>query len=325
MTEAGVNSIPDRVGPELPRPADPGAADLVVSAPGSAEATLVAEMLSRAATSRQMSIAERRKSYEQAANDLGAAAFGPDRVRTEVPAGIWTRPIRGVRPVVVYLHGGSYCLGSARSHLHLADFLAEQADAACFVLDYRRAPEDPFPAALVDAVAAVESVRAIAGPGPVVLAGDSAGAGLAIAVAVALRERGLAAPAGLVAMSPWVDLTCTAESHRLLATQDPVLETNDLASMAVRYAGTADLRHPEVSPVFADLTGLPPILVQVGGREILLDEARTLVRKVRAGGGVAVLQEWPHLFHVWQWYHPILPEGQHAIRLAADFIRGVAP
>lgn len=160
--------------------------------------------------------------------------------------------------------------------------------------------------------------------GALVLAGDSAGAGLALATSMHLRDDREPLPAALVCFSPWTDLSCSFESHRRLASVDPVLVTADLRAMAERYLAGSDPKAPEVSPVFGDLRGLPPVLVQVGGQEILLDDARELVTRLRASGGQAQLHLWPGLFHVWQWYYPLLPEGEEAVRAASAFIRSAS-
>ncbi|MFG2044564.1 alpha/beta hydrolase [Dactylosporangium sp. NPDC048998] len=297
--------------------------DLVVPDRPSAKAALVRAMLQRAAPGRSGTVPERRAAYERAADAFAAAPAGVEAVPVGAASGTWIRPPVTGRPVLLYLHGGFYCIGSARSHLHLAGLLADLAGAACLVLDYRRGPEHPFPAAVTDALAAMEAIRAVAPLSPVVIAGDSAGGGLAVSVATRLRDDGARAPDLLVLFSPWTDLTCSFRSHRELAPADPVLATEDLLEMAARYAGGVDPRHPEISPVFADLAGLPPVLVQVGGQEVLLDDALMLVEGIRTAGGDAVLHHWPHMFHVWQWYHPILPEGVRALHDAGQVIRAV--
>ncbi|MER7003950.1 alpha/beta hydrolase [Dactylosporangium sp. NPDC000555] len=297
--------------------------DLVVSDRPSAKAALVRAMLPRAAPGRAGTVPQRRAAYERAAEAFAAAPAEAETSPIGAASGTWIRPPAAGRPVLLYLHGGFYCIGSARTHLHLAGLLADLAGAACLVLDYRRGPEHPFPAALDDALAAMETIRAVAPLSPVVIAGDSAGGGLAVSVATRLRDDGARAPDLLVLLSPWTDLTCSFRSHRELAAVDPVLATEDLLAMAARYAGDADPRRPELSPVFGDLAGLPPVLVQVGGQEVLLDDALMLVEGIRAAGGRAIVHHWPHMFHVWQWYHPVLPEGVRALHDAGRVIRAV--
>jgi len=219
--------------------------------------------------------------------------------------------------VVLYVHGGGYLLGSARSHRHLSAAIGRASKSGVLAVDYRLAPEHPFPAAVEDTVAACrwllkQNYR-------VFLAGDSAGGGLVVATLVSVRGD-TRRPAGAICLSPWVDLTCQGESHRLRATRDPLLETYELRSMATQYLGGADPRHPLASPIFADLTGLPPMLAMVGSDEILFDDARALVNAWRGAGGVAELQEWAGMIHVWPWWFPVLDEGRRAIAKMGQFI-----
>jgi monoterpene epsilon-lactone hydrolase len=297
--------------------------DLVVRDPPSPNAALVRQMLQHAALRRPDTLAQRRIAYVRAAEAFAAAPGGLEAVPIGAASGTWIRRPAAGRPVLLYLHGGFYCLGSTRTHLHLAGLLADLAGAACLVLDYRRGPEDPYPAAVDDGLAALGTIRAAAPDSPLVIAGDSAGAGLALSVAMRVRDSGHRAPDLLVLLSPWTDLTCSSRSHQELAAADPVLATDDLREMAARYAGGADPRQPGLSPLFGDLARLPPVLVQAGGQEVLLDDAIMLVDGIRATGGRAVLHHWPHMFHAWQWYHPILPEGVRALRDAGAAIRAV--
>nr|BFE59256.1 alpha/beta hydrolase [Dactylosporangium thailandense] len=296
-------------------------ADLVVSDPPSPNAALVRQMLRNAALRRPATLEQWRIAYERSAAAFVGAPVDLEAVPVGAASGTWLRRPAANRPVLLYLHGGFYCLGSARTHLHLAGLLADSAGAGCLVLDYRRGPEEPFPAAVDDGLAALEAIRAAAPDSPIVVAGDSAGAGLALSVAMRVRDDGGRPPDLLVLLSPWTDLTCSSRSHRELAAADPVLVADELREMAARYAGGADPRRPGISPLFGDLARLPPVLVQAGGQEVLLDDATRLVDGIRAAGGRAVLHHWPHMFHVWQWYHPILPEGARALRDAGAVIQ----
>jgi phosphinothricin tripeptide acetyl hydrolase len=269
------------------------------------------------------SIEERRERYERA-----EAAFGADSVPPgeQVVAGgreaEWVRPRRRDEPVLLYLHGGAYAFGSPRSHRHLAATIGAAAQAAVLSLDYRRAPEHPFPAAVDDAVAACRWLLGLGvPPARMALAGDSAGGGLAVAAMLAARDAGEPLPAAGAFMSPWFDLTCETGTHRALAERDPVLNSDDLRRMARLYLGGADPRHPLASPAFADLRGLPPLLVQVGSEEILLDEARAFARSAGAAGVWVRLEEWPDMVHVWHWYFPVLDEARQAIDRMGDFLR----
>jgi len=234
--------------------------------------------------------------------------------------GEWLLPAGASDAVVLYLHGGGYVIGSPRSHRHLAADIALAAGARTFTLDYRLAPEHPFPAALDDAVAAyrwlIESQRAK--PGCIVLAGDSAGGGLVLTTLVALRDAGLPLPAAGVCISPWTDLSCSLPAcDPQRPSHDPLIDHAVLRAMA-----HATMRDPRVSPLFADLRGLPPLLVQVAGGEALVDDARQLAIAASEAGVHTTLEVWPRMVHVWHWYARMLDEGQRAIERVAQFMHG---
>jgi phosphinothricin tripeptide acetyl hydrolase len=235
----------------------------------------------------------------------------------------WLRP-PGARTdaVVLYLHGGGYVIGSPRSHRHLAAAIARAAGTPAFLVDYRLAPEHPFPAALDDALAAYEWLlaRGIA-PGQVVVAGDSAGGGLTVATLLALRDRGLPRPGGGVCISPWVDLACSGATYVTRKDADPIVTRESVAMMAQAYAGTGDFKAPLLSPLYADLRGLPPLLVQVGSDEVLLDDALGLGERARAAGVDVAVEEWPAMIHVWHWFLPMLDEAQRAVDGIGRFVR----
>jgi monoterpene epsilon-lactone hydrolase len=155
----------------------------------------------------------------------------------------------------------------------------------------------------------------------VVIAGDSAGGGLTVATLLALRDRGLPPPAAGVCISPWVDLTCGGASYGEKAASDPIVTREGVTEMARAYLGATDPRAPLASPLFADLAGLPPLLVQVGSEEVLLDDAVGLAEQARAAGVAATLEIWPDMIHVWHWFFPMLDEGQRAIEGAGAFAR----
>jgi phosphinothricin tripeptide acetyl hydrolase len=273
---------------------------------------------------RTESIPERRAMYDRA--ELVFTVPGETAV-TPVAAG--GRPAEWIRPAgaredaaLLYLHGGGYAIGSARSHRHLAEAIARSAGIACLLPEYRLAPEHPFPAAVDDAVAAYRwlvQVRGIA-PGRIGVAGDSAGGGLAVAALVAIREAGLPQPGAGVAISPWTDLTCSAPSYQTKAASDPIVDASGIAAMARGYLGAADPRTPLASPLFADLRGLPPLLVHVGSEEVLLDDATGLAERARAAGVDATLEVWEQMIHVWHWFLPWLPEAQAAVDKIGGFL-----
>ena len=280
--------------------------------------------LAKLPPSASMTIAERRAQYDRAERVFPTP---PDVAIEAVTAP--ARPAEWLRPpgartdaAVLYLHGGGYVIGSPRSHRHLAAAIARAAGTAALLVDYRLAPEHPFPAALDDAVAAYQWLlgRGLA-PGRVVVAGDSAGGGLTVATLLALRDRGLPRPAGGVCISPWVDLTCSGATYATKAAVDPIVTRESVAMMAQAYAGADDPKAPLLSPLYADLRGLPPLLVQVGSDEVLLDDALGLGERARAAGVDVTIEEWPAMIHVWHWFQPMLDEAERAVGVIGNFVR----
>lgn len=237
-----------------------------------------------------------------------------------VPATLFHREGAGDR-WLVYLHGGGYSIGSVDTHRDLILRLARAAAAHAFAVDYRLAPEHPFPAALDDASLAwrwllARGVR----PERAVLAGESAGGGLTLATLVGLRDAAQPLPAGAVVLSPWADLTLRGASIDAHARYD-YLSRSILETYARRYA-PHDPRHPLVSPVFADLRGLPPLLIQAGGAEALLDDALTLAERAEQHGVPTSLRVFPEMIHVFQ-VLPMLSETQEAVREIGAFAQRV--
>ncbi|HKB25152.1 MAG TPA: alpha/beta hydrolase [Methylomirabilota bacterium] len=234
----------------------------------------------------------------------------------------WLRPA-GARAdtTVLYLHGGGYAIGSAKSHRHLAAAIAKAAGARALLVDYRRAPEQPFPAAVEDAVASYRWLLATGQAARrVVVAGDSAGGGLTVATLLALRDAGTALPAAGVCISPWVDLTCSGASYQTKAASDPMVTREGVGRMATWYLAGADPKSPLASPLYADLRGLPPLLVHVGSEEVLLDDARQLAARAKAAGVEATLCVWPEMVHVWHWFLGMLDEAQAAVDELGEFV-----
>jgi acetyl esterase/lipase len=285
---------------------------------------LVREHLAKLPPSSTLTIEQRRAQYERAERVFPTPPdVAVEHVTAAERSAEWLRP-PGVRPdaAVLYLHGGGYVIGSPRSHRHLAAAIARAAGAPALLLDYRLAPEHPFPAALDDAVAAYEWVlaRGVA-PAHVVIAGDSAGGGLTVATLLALRDRGLPRPAGGVCISPWVDLTLGGASYTTRAAADPIITREAVEGMAQAYAGAHDRKAPLLSPLFADLRDLPPLLIQVGADEVLLDDARGLAARARAARVDVTLDEWPAMIHVWHWFLPMLDEAERAVADIGTFVR----
>ena len=250
----------------------------------------------------------------------------PDDVtieKTEIEGveGEWVRvPESRADRVIVYLHGGGYLYGSARSHRQMVAGIARAARARAFAVDYRRAPEHRFPAALDDAITVIRALfaRGVA-PEQLIVAGDSAGGGLTLAAMMRLRDSGERLPAAGVCLSPWTDLELTGDSARTGAVDDPMCSVQDLRKMAALYA-EGRLRDPLASPVHADLQGLPPLLILVGTREILLDDATRVAENARAAGVPVQLECWDGLIHVWPLFGHT-PEAAAAITRMGEFAR----
>jgi acetyl esterase/lipase len=223
--------------------------------------------------------------------------------------------------VILYFHGGAYAIGTAASSVGLASDLARHARARLVSVDYRLAPEHPYPAALEDALTVYRGLLASGlSPSAVAIAGESAGAGLVAATLVALKRAGVPQPSGAVMMSPWVDLTLSGDSISEKAALDPALTPDGLKRRASDYVGTADPADGLLSPVFADLTGLPPLLVQVGSHEILLDDATRFAARAAAADVAVTLQVTPQVPHVFQAFASALDEAGAALTQAGDFL-----
>jgi acetyl esterase/lipase len=223
---------------------------------------------------------------------------------------------------VLFLHGGGYVIGSLDSHRHMASEVGRASGARALAIDYRMAPEHPFPAAVQDALAAYRflldsGIR----PGRICIAGDSAGGGLVVAAMLAIRDAELPQPGCGWCISPWVDLACTGASMLDNATRDPTVQKDGVLEFAGIYLAGADPRSPLASPIHGDLRGLPPLLIQVGAVETLLDDAISLARVAGLADVQVDLQIWPEMIHVWHLFHPMLAAGRRAITAGGDFVR----
>lgn len=228
------------------------------------------------------------------------------------------------RRTILYLHGGGYYFCSPQSHRSLVFELARRASARTFSLDYRLAPEHRFPAALDDAVAAWRQLLTDGTPaGSIVIAGDSAGGGLALATLVALRDAGDPMPAGGVLFSPWTDLAATGDSIRSNDGRDPMFSGPAIARAAQVYLGDTAATHPHASPLYADLHGLPPLFMQAGDTEVLLDDTQRVAARAREAGVHVECEIWPKMPHVWQIFAPFIPEAGAALDKAAAFVNRV--
>jgi acetyl esterase/lipase len=223
--------------------------------------------------------------------------------------------------VILYLHGGGYLFGSARTHRVMLAHMARAAKARVLALDYRLAPEIPFPAPVEDSVSAYRWLQAQGiSPHKIAIGGDSAGGGLVVAALVALRSVGEPMPAAGVCISAWTDMESTGTSMATNAEADPSVSKERLLKIAKVYLGGKDPRAPLASPIHADLTGLPPLLLQVGSIEVLLDDSTMLKSRAKEAGVSVEMEVWEDMPHVWHHYAPILPEARKAIGKIGEFV-----
>jgi len=223
---------------------------------------------------------------------------------------------------ILYLHGGAYVLCSAFAYREMTSRIARAAAARTLVLDYRLAPEHPFPAAIEDAVAAYKHIldRGFK-PSNIAIVGDSAGGGLTLATLVFLRDAGIALPVCGVCISPWIDLECTGGTMETKADVDPLCSRESLLEEAGMYLAGESPRNPLASPLYADFKGLPRLLIQVGTEETLLDDAHRLKRRAMSAGVGVTLEQFEDMPHVWHVFASYLPEAQEAIDRIGEFVR----
>jgi epsilon-lactone hydrolase len=247
--------------------------------------------------------------------DIEAGTLGHVPVEWVIPRGA------PAAPVIFHVHGGGYVLGDPAASRPLTTALALKSGVRVVSVDYRLAPEHPFPAAVTDATAAYRGLLAQGRSGKeIAVGGESAGGGLAIAMLIAARDKGLALPACAFAISPWTDLSCAAASFDSNAKLDPMLTRRALKEMADAYLAGASAWKPLASPLFGDLRGLPPLLIHVGSDEVLLDDARLLHSAAQAAGVASRLHVYDGMIHVWHMFHPMLPEGVDAIDEIVAFL-----
>lgn len=270
-------------------------------------------------------------SLEQERNNLdeGGARFKvPDDVTLQpvdvdgVPGEYLIAPGASDDKVVLYLHGGGYVIGSIKSHRYLMQNISRHSGAKTLGINYRLAPEDPFPAALEDATKAylwllTEGYK----PENIAIGGDSAGGGLTLATLINLRDQDQPLPAAGVLISPWADLTGEAESVKSRADSDPMIKPESLYELGGKYLNGIDPKTLLASPMFAGMNGLPPLCIHVGGREILYDDAITIANKAKHVGVEVELLDEPELFHVWHAFAPMLDEAQQAVEKIGDFLK----
>nr|AUF80930.1 lipolytic enzyme [uncultured bacterium] len=287
----------------------------------------IIEMLRSRPSSEDVSVEERRAAYEQIATVLPVAG---DVERGKASAngvpGEWFTPPGVAGDITVYwLHGGGYYMGSVNTYANTIAQIAAACEARAFAIDYRLAPENPFPAGLDDAVAGYRwLLEQGVDPARLVIGGDSAGGGLSLATLQRLREAGNPLPAATVLLSPWTDLDITGESIKTRRDADPSIDPARLPDFAREYHPDGDLRDPLVSPLYADFMGLPPMLIQVGDAEVLLDDSTRVYERAEAAGVDVTLEVNDEMIHVFQMFAPMLPEAVAAIERIGEFAKAHA-
>ena len=287
----------------------------------------IIQMLKAQPIAGRPTVQETRENFEQmtkvfpVAPDVKCEPVNAGGVKSE-----WvTAPGADAGRAVLYLHGGGYVIGSINTHRDLASRISRAAKARVLLIDYRLAPEHPFPAAVEDSVAAYRWMLAQGlKPSRIAVAGDSAGGGLTVATLVAIRDAKLAIPAAGVCLSPWIDLEALGDSMKSKASVDPMVQKEGLLEMAAHYLNGQDARSPLAAPLYADLAGLPPLLVQVGTAETLLDDSTRLAERARKAGVKVTLEPFENMIHVFQVFAPMLDEAQQAIDKIGEFVRANA-
>jgi acetyl esterase/lipase len=268
-------------------------------------------------------IAELRKMYDAMGDQFPAASdVTLEKISANgVPAEWSATPGVNQNRVIMYVHGGGYVIGSVASHRHLVTELGRAAGTRALSLDYRLAPEHPFPAAVDDALAGYRYLLEQGfEPGNIAIAGDSAGGGLTVAALLAIRDAGLEQPACGFCISPWVDMEAIGNSMTTQASRDPMVQKDGLLGMAAAYLNGADPRTPLAAPIYGDFQDIAPLLIQVGAAETLLDDATRLASVAGAADVEVNLQIWPEMIHVWHFFHPMLGAARQAIKGAGETI-----
>ncbi len=287
----------------------------------SKELEAVLELMRSRPAQPDLTLEEQRAAFETAPRFPLAEDVKCEKVDAGGVPGEWiSTPGAADERVILYLHGGGYVLGSVNTHRELISRLSRAAGVRVLAIDYRLAPESPFPAAVHDSVAAYRWLLSQGvEPGNIVVGGDSAGGGLTVATLLAIRDAEGPLPAAGVCISPWADMECTSVIER--AKTGGMIQPESILGMARAYLGGADPRTPLASPIFADLKGLPPLLIQVGGAEELLDDSTRLAELAEAVGVDVTLESWEDMFHVWHSFATMLPEAQQAIDRIGEFVR----
>jgi acetyl esterase/lipase len=285
---------------------------------------IVALLRSRPVAETGATLPEMRAGYEQFVSMVPMAAdITCEKVNAGGVSAEWVcAPGASTGRAVLYVHGGGYVIGSLNTHRELCGGISRASGARVLALDYRLAPEHPFPAALEDAVAGYQWLLAQGiAPGAIAISGDSAGGGLTLATLVALRDRGLPLPGCAAVLSPWTDLAISGQSVTSRAAIDPMVQREAITFMADAYLGGQDARTPLASPLYAGLKGLPPLLIQVGTSETLFDDAVRFDAAARSAGVDVTFEAWNEMVHVFQSFGALLPEALEATERIGAFVK----
>ena len=282
-------------------------------------------VLRMAFKNQKLSIAEHRANGIKNSKMLGEVSknIKVERIDIDGIQAEWLIPLdASPEKVILYLHGGGYVTGSIEDHRMMCGLLANSTGVKVLIPEYRLAPENPFPAALDDALKVYQWLLDQGySSANIIVAGDSAGGGLSVAAVLALKEKSGSLPAAVVCLSPWVDLALTGQSHTTKAKAEAVLKKDVLHEWALCYTDESNLNNPLVSPVYGDFQGFPPLLIQVGSEEILLDDSILLAEKAKANGVDVTLKVWDGMWHVWQALGDLIPENKKTFEEIGQFVQ----
>ena len=290
----------------------------------SEELATIKELFADSPTSDQVPLEELRGQYDK----LGSLLPPPDDVDIEaitidhIPAE-WIKPHnKSNDKVLMYVHGGGYCIGSLDSHRSMVCELAKAVQCQVLNVEYRLAPEHAYPAAVEDAAQCYQWLLDQGHKNSdIAIGGDSAGGGLTMATLLEIKKRNLPQAAAGICLSPWADLTLASESMTSKASEDPIVSKQGLQKMADDYLQGQDAKADQASSIFADLSGLPPILIHVGTAEVLLDDSKNLLEALESAGVKTTYKEWPDMLHVFQFFHIMLSEARESIKEIGEFIQ----
>lgn len=269
------------------------------------------------------SVEEQRAGMEALAGSFPLPEGAQQRAETIAGVPCEWQSVEGAKDdaVLLYFHGGGYVIGSVNTHHGLVSGFSGASGITGLSVDYRLAPEHPFPAAVEDAVAVYHALLEQGrDPAKIAIGGDSAGGGLSLALLLAARERGLPQPACAALLSPWSDLRIVAKAYESRKESDPMVRKDGISAMAAHYLGETDPTNPLASPILADLSGLAPMIIHVGDREVLLDDSVDLAARAQEAGVDVTLKVWPDMIHVFQAFYPMVEEARQSIAEMGAFI-----